>query len=64
MRINKNRKIVDAIRRRLKVTKGHCPCRATQTDDTICPCVEMINTKHCHCQLFTFDDEENKEETE
>jgi ferredoxin-thioredoxin reductase catalytic subunit len=30
----------------------YCPCRVDRTRDTICPCREMRETKHCHCGLF------------
>lgn len=32
----------------------HCPCVSTHnhSNDTICPCKEFRDTKHCHCGMF------------
>ena len=52
MQLNPNSKVVEAIRKRLVVTKGYCPCNANQTEDTICPCKEMREEGHCCCSLY------------
>jgi ferredoxin-thioredoxin reductase catalytic subunit len=31
---------------------GHCPCRVTQDETTLCPCDEFISTGVCRCKLF------------
>lgn len=31
---------------------GYCPCRLTKSEDTKCPCKEMMEDNHCHCGLF------------
>lgn len=31
---------------------GYCPCRLTKSEDSKCPCVEMIENHNCHCGLF------------
>lgn len=31
---------------------GYCPCRISKSDDTKCPCKEMIENNNCHCGLY------------
>jgi len=52
--VNPDNIIVKAIRDRLVITKGQCPCvpDVLWNKDTICPCKEFRETKHCHCQLY------------
>lgn len=50
--LNPNRKVVEAIRTRLVVTKGYCPCVPEQNDDTICPCRKMREDGKCCCHLY------------
>ena len=50
--LNPNTKVVEAIRKRLVVTKGYCPCVPEQSEDTICPCKKFRETGHCCCQLY------------
>ena len=39
---------------------GHCPCRVTQDETTLCPCDEFINTGVCKCKLYIPIDDANK----
>lgn len=32
--------------------EGYCPCRLTKSEDTKCPCKEMMEDNQCHCGLF------------
>lgn len=54
MKLNPDEKIVQAIRKRLKVTEGQCPCipQPQWSEDTICPCKDMRENKECHCGLY------------
>ena len=45
---NKAEKIIKSIYK----NNGYCPCRLTKSEDTKCPCKEMIETQNCHCGLF------------
>ena len=45
---NKAEKIIKAIYK----NDGYCPCRLTKSDDTKCPCKEMMENHECHCGLF------------
>jgi len=37
---------------KIREGKRYCPCRMERSIDTICPCKEMRETRHCHCGLF------------
>ena len=50
--LNPNEKVVTAIRNRLQITKGYCPCVPEQTQDTICPCKKMREDGKCCCNLY------------
>ena len=41
-------RIIDGIYKK----NGHCPCRVTQDETTLCPCDEFISTGVCRCKLF------------
>mgnify|MGYP003318729162 CR=1 FL=1 len=45
---NKAEKIIKAIYK----NDGYCPCRLTKSEDTKCPCKEMMEKQDCHCGLF------------
>ena len=45
---SKAEKIIKAIYK----NDGYCPCRLTKSEDTKCPCKEMMETQECHCGLF------------
>ena len=55
VKVSKDAKVVLEGLQRNKEKHGakYCPCRLDRTPDTICPCKEMKETKHCHCNLFT-----------
>ncbi len=44
----KAEKIIKAIYK----NEGYCPCRLTKSEDTKCPCKEMMENHECHCGLF------------
>ena len=44
----KAEKIIKAIYK----NDGYCPCRLIKSEDTKCPCKEMIESQECHCGLF------------
>ena len=44
----KAEKIIKAIYK----NEGYCPCRLTKSEDSKCPCKEMIENQNCHCGLF------------
>ena len=44
-------KIIDGIYRR----GGHCPCRRSADETTLCPCDEFVSTGKCLCKLFVAD---------
>ena len=58
-RINPDKKYVNIIVEGLLRKNGHCPCRITEDDTTLCPCDEFINTGICKCKLYIPMDEAN-----
>lgn len=52
--LNTNQKIVNAIRKRLVITEGYCPCDQGETpkEDTKCPCKKYREEHYCCCQLY------------
>lgn len=52
MILNPNEKIVTAIRKRLIITEGYCPCLAERSEDTVCPCKAFRVEQHCCCSLY------------
>lgn len=50
--LNPNENVVNAIRNRLKIRDGYCPCRIEENEDTICPCKDMREEGHCCCKLY------------
>lgn len=52
--LNPDKDIVDAIRKRLVVTDGQCPCvpQTQWNQDTMCPCKQLKVDKHCCCGLY------------
>ena len=59
--LNPDKDIVNAIKNRLIITHGHCPCviETEWNEDTVCPCKVFRNKKECHCGLYILT---NKEE--
>ena len=52
MILNPKTNVVEAIRKRLVITEGYCPCLAERTEDTICPCKAFREEQHCCCSLY------------
>lgn len=52
MILNPNEKAVAAIRKRLEITGGYCPCISEQNEDTICPCKKFREEQECCCTLY------------
>jgi ferredoxin-thioredoxin reductase catalytic subunit len=54
MILNPNEKVVNAIKKRLIITNGQCPClpEIEWNNDTRCPCKKMREEDKCCCQLF------------
>lgn len=50
--LNPNKEYVDIIINGILKRDGHCPCRKTQDDTTLCPCDEFVKTGDCKCNLF------------
>lgn len=50
--LNPNKEYVDIIINGILKRNGHCPCRKTQDDTTLCPCDEFVKTGDCKCNLF------------
>lgn len=56
-KLNPNEKVVNAIKKRLEVTKGYCPCMTPEDwekhgEDALCPCKPMREKHECHCTLY------------
>lgn len=51
---NKDKNIVEDIRKRLKENGGYCPCRLLKNEDTKCMCKEFLEQEEgeCHCGLY------------
>ena len=49
---NPDCRVVDAIRKRLVMNDGHCPCTPLKDDDHICPCLKFREYGECCCGLF------------
>lgn len=50
--LNPNKEYVDVIINGILKKDGHCPCRVTADDTTLCPCDEFISKGECKCNLF------------
>ena len=51
-RLNPDREYVDKIITGTLKKGGHCPCRISIDDTTLCPCDKFINNGECACKLF------------
>ena len=51
-KLNPNRDFVNRIIEGIYRKDGHCPCRVTQDETTLCPCDEFVSTGVCRCKLF------------
>lgn len=49
---NPDCRVVDAIRKRLIVNNGYCPCTPHKDDDHICPCLKFRDYGECCCSLY------------
>jgi ferredoxin-thioredoxin reductase catalytic subunit len=56
--LNPDKTVVKAIRNRLIITEGQCPCVQEDewTQDTICPCKKFREDKECCCGLYVKQD--------
>jgi ferredoxin-thioredoxin reductase catalytic subunit len=52
LKLNPDKDIVKAVKERLKITGGYCPCIPEQTTDTKCICKDARENGICHCSLF------------
>lgn len=54
MKLNPDRTIVNAIRKRLAITNNFCPCvpETMWDESTICPCTNYREKDECHCKLY------------
>ena len=57
--LNKDKKIVNAIKQGLKKNSGYCPCKLQKTEDTKCMCKEFKEQikdpnfeGFCYCMLY------------
>lgn len=53
-KLNPNKKVVEAISKRVEMNNGHCPChnKYSGTDDDICPCKAYREEDCCCCTLY------------
>lgn len=49
---NPDCRVVDAIKKRLIVNDGYCPCTPHKDDDHICPCLKFRDYGECCCSLY------------
>jgi ferredoxin-thioredoxin reductase catalytic subunit len=52
--LNIDKKIVDSIKNRLKITGNQCPCIPENewNEDTKCPCKKLREEQECCCGLY------------
>ena len=57
--LNKNKEIVERIKKGLKEKGGYCPCRLEKTEQNKCICEEFKKQiadpdfeGYCHCMLY------------
>lgn len=53
--VNKDKRLVEEIRKAQKDNGGYCCCAIEKTPDTKCMCKEFIESKEsgwCHCGLY------------
>jgi ferredoxin-thioredoxin reductase catalytic subunit len=63
IKLNPDETLVNAIRNRLKVTGGMCPCIQEDlwNEDYRCPCKKFREEKDCCCNLYIKSEEETNE---
>lgn len=54
LQLNPNIKLVNAVKKRLYMNGGFCPCAPGHEGDIdySCPCKKLIETEECCCSLF------------
>lgn len=59
VKLNPDKKVVEAVKEGLKLTGGYCPCRRERTEDYKCICREFREQiadpefeGFCHCMLY------------
>ena len=59
VKLNPDKKVVEAVKEGLKQTGGYCPCRRVRTEDYKCICREFREQiadpefeGFCHCMLY------------
>jgi hypothetical protein len=53
--VNKDKAIVQKVRKALKDNAGYCPCKLIKSQDTKCMCKEFLEQKEnglCECGLY------------
>ncbi len=60
--LNPNQEYVNMIISGIQKKNGHCPCRITQDDTTLCPCDDFVKNGVCKCNLFIKKDSVKKED--
>lgn len=58
-RLNEDKAHVDKIIAAMEKKNGHCPCRITADETTLCPCDDFIDSGVCRCNLFVPKGQEN-----
>ena len=53
-KLNPNKKVVNAIIKRIQKCNGECPCvnPGKTIEDRMCPCKSYREDDICHCQLY------------
>lgn len=59
IRYNKDKEIVESVKKGLERTGGYCPCRTERTEENKCMCAEFKAQiadpdfeGYCHCMLY------------
>lgn len=52
--LNKDKELVNSIRKQLKENGGYCPCSLLKNEDTKCMCKDFREKEYgeCHCGLY------------
>lgn len=56
-KLNPDKEYVDKIIKGIYKKEGHCPCRVTIDETTLCPCDDFIQNGVCKCNLYVKQDE-------
>lgn len=55
IKLSDNEELVTAIKLKLKLNDGYCPCRLIKNEGTKCPCKEFLEQTEpgeCNCGLY------------